>query len=92
MLDKDELMYTKILHGNTTIDEITDYIDELHTKIKKIKKEYDVNIQIRNMQNSKILKQKRIIDLMAERLTTPIHSKEWIKNYYEDKVGGENER
>lgn len=26
------------------------------------------------------------IDLMAEQLTTPIHGKEWIKKYYENKV------
>ena len=24
----------------------------------------------------------KIIDLMAEQLTTPIHSKEWVKEYY----------
>ena len=28
----------------------------------------------------------KIIDLMAEQLTTPIHSKEWIKKYYENKA------
>ena len=30
-----------------------------------------------------MLKEKdKIIDLMAEQLTTPIHSKEWVKEYY----------
>ena len=24
----------------------------------------------------------KIIDLMSEQLTTPIHSKEWVKEYY----------
>lgn len=28
----------------------------------------------------------KIIDLMAEQLTTPIHNKEWIKQYYENKA------
>ena len=28
----------------------------------------------------------KIIYLMAEQLTTPIHSKEWIKKYYENKA------
>lgn len=28
----------------------------------------------------------KIIDLMSEQLTTPIHSKEWVKEYYERKV------
>ena len=27
-----------------------------------------------------------IIDLMSEQLTIPIHSKEWVKEYYERKV------
>ena len=35
----------------------------------------------------KILKeQDKIIDLMSEQLTTPIHSKEYVKEYYERKV------
>ena len=30
-----------------------------------------------------LLKEKdKIIDLMSEQLTTPIHSKEWVKEYY----------
>ena len=34
-----------------------------------------------------MLKEKdKIIDLMAEQLTTPIHDKEWIKKYYENKA------
>ena len=28
----------------------------------------------------------KIIDLIAEQLTTPIHGKEWIKKYYENKA------
>lgn len=40
-----------------------------------------------------MLKEKdKQIDLMAEQLTTPIHGKEWIKKYYENKVNGGNER
>ncbi len=31
-------------------------------------------------------KKDKIIDLMAEELTTPIHSKEWVKDYFERKV------
>ena len=27
-------------------------------------------------------KKEKIIDLMSEQLTTPIHSKEWVKEYY----------
>lgn len=34
----------------------------------------------------------KIIDLMADQLTTPIHDKKWMKKYYENKVNGGNER
>lgn len=39
---------------------------------------YDLKEQIR-------LKNKQI-DLMAEHLTTPVHSKEWVIKYFEEKV------
>lgn len=35
-------------------------------------------------------KKDKIIDLMSEELTTPIHSKEWVKDYYERKVENGN--
>lgn len=28
----------------------------------------------------------KVIDLMAEQLTTPVHNKEWVKKYYENEV------
>lgn len=31
-------------------------------------------------------KEKAIVDLMAEQLTTPVHNKEWVINYFEEKV------
>ena len=31
-------------------------------------------------------KEKAIVDLMAEQLTTPTHNKEWVKKYYENEV------
>jgi hypothetical protein len=33
-------------------------------------------------QQAETEKKDKIIDLMAEQLTTPIHSKEWVKEYY----------
>lgn len=34
-----------------------------------------------------MLKEKdKVIDLMSEQLTTPMHSKEWVKQYYENKA------
>lgn len=35
-------------------------------------------------------KKDKIIDEMAEELTTPIHSKEWVKEYFERKVENGN--
>ena len=34
----------------------------------------------------KVQEQNKIIDLMSEQLTTPVHSREWVKIYYENKV------
>lgn len=34
-----------------------------------------------------MLKEKdKMIDLMSEQLTTPIHDKEWVKQYFENKA------
>lgn len=57
--------------------------------IKKQIEKYETYIE----QLRKELGQKdKIIDLMADQLTTPIHDKKWIKKYYENKVNGGNER
>ena len=40
-----------------------------------------------------MLKEKdKMIDLMAEQLTTPMHNKEYVKQYFENKVNGGNKR
>lgn len=31
----------------------------------------------------------KVIELMSEQLTTPIHSKEWVKQYFENKAKGD---
>lgn len=52
----------------------------------KIEQEYDRDTHILQNQldlaNAKKIEKDKIIDLMAEQLTTPIHSKEWVKEYY----------
>ena len=57
MLDKDELIYTKILNGNFKPKEIINYIDELHKKISRqekiIKKEKEGNFNIPNKKEEK---------------------------------------
>lgn len=62
--------------------ELKDYI---------IDKADEVNVAIETVLS--MLKEKdKIIDLMSEQLTTPIHDKKWIKKYYENKANGGNER
>lgn len=51
--------------------------------IKKQIEKYETYIE----QLRKELGQKdKIIDLMSEQLTTPIHDKEWVKQYFENKA------
>lgn len=42
--------------------------------------------KILEKQQAEIEKKDKIINKMAEQLTTPIHSKEWVKNYYEREI------
>lgn len=53
------------------------------------RKDFNAYVEEKAIQTilSELEKQDKIIDLMSERLTTPIHSKEWVKRYYEEKVG-----
>ena len=68
--------------GETVLNLIQTQQEEIENKDKEshfIQSELDIA-------NAKIIELKRMIDLMAEQLTTPIHSKEWVKEYYENKV------
>ena len=47
---------------------------------------YKNRIRQFNIVLSMLEEKDKIIDLMAEQLTTPIHGKEWIKKYYENKA------
>ena len=63
---------------------MTDREKELYLKYCKYDEEAkEVILELVDL----IEKQYKIIDLMSERLTTPIHSKEWVKRYYEEEVG-----
>ena len=69
--------YIKIL-----IDERDDLKKELKKKDKQIEK-YQNMLVTNDMLHIKESQEKdKIIDLMAEQLTTPIHSKYWVKEYY----------
>lgn len=56
-----------------------------------IDKADEVNVAI-EIVLSMIEEKDKIIDLMSEQLTTPMHDKEWVKEYFENKADGGNER
>lgn len=49
---------------------------------KDIKKIVDYTFEL----NKEIEQQDKMIDLMAEQLTTPMHNKEYVKQYFENKA------
>lgn len=49
---------------------------------KDIKKIVDYTFEL----NKEIEQQDKIIDLMSEQLTTPVHDKEYVKQYFENKA------
>lgn len=70
---------------------------EQEESLKKLRRqivaeEYTKNIgipvYISDLKNvlSMLEEKEKINDLMAEQLTTPIHNKEWVKEYYERKA------
>lgn len=70
-------------------------IKEAIEALQKHKKEIDANyISARYSKAIETLlneldKKDKIINEMAEQLTTPIHSKEWVIDYFTKKVEGE---
>lgn len=92
-------------HGyyNKEIVELTRILEHILSDYKRVLKEneklknrWDKDTHILqndlDIANAKNIEKDKIIDLMSEQLTTPIHDKKWIKKYYENKVNGGNER
>lgn len=52
----------------------------------KTRKDIEKSIQAHQGLLELYNKEKAIVDLMAEQLTTPVHNKEWVINYFEEKV------
>ena len=75
-------------------EEISNILDELNNVRPEVlneesKRLFNAIMQIADERDKYInlaKKQTQLIDLMAEGLTTPIHDKEWIIKYYEEKV------
>ena len=68
------------------IMKIADERDELKKELKKKDKQiekYQNMLVTNDLLHIKESQEKdKIIDLMSEQLTTPIHNKEWVKEYY----------
>ena len=77
-------------------DERDEYKDEVIKKDNRIKQLENMNkFQSKDIKeavdytfelNKEIELKDKIIDLMEEQLTTPVHGKEWVKMYYENEV------
>lgn len=82
----DELNTVRIEVLNDEAKRLFEAIMKIADERDKIKQEYDRDTHILQNQldlaNAKNIEKDKIIDLMSEQLTTPIHSKEWVKEYY----------
>ena len=82
----DELNTVRIEVLNDEAKRLFEAIMKIADERDKIKQEYDRDTHILQNQldlaNAKNIEKDKIIDFMAEQLTTPIHSKEWVKEYY----------
>lgn len=71
-------------------EEIENETDTFHwfdnTPNNKTRKDIEKSIQAHQGLLDLYNKEKAIVDLMAEQLTTPVHNKEWVINYFEKKV------
>lgn len=79
------------------VDKLEADIDSLEKKNKRYEKylknkdeEHNKVLEFieteKEKQQSDIEIKDKVIDLIAEQLTTPVHSKEWVKKYYENEV------
>ena len=68
---------------NRTIQQLK---DENKTLNRQAQQYFETTIIQSQQYDKETTKKDKIIDLMAEQLTTSIHSKEWVKQYFEDKV------
>ena len=86
----DELQGVRLEKLNGEAKRLFKAIMKIADERDEIKQEYDRDTHILQNQldlaNAKNIEKDKIIDLMSEQLTTPIHSKEWVKEYYERKA------
>lgn len=86
----DELQRVRPEKLNGEAKRLFEAIMKIADERDKIKQEYDRDTHILQNQldlaNAKNIEKDKIIDLMSEQLTSPIHDKNWVKEYYEKKV------
>lgn len=86
----DELQGVRLEKLNGEAKRLFKAIMKIADERDEIKQEYDRDTHILqnelDLANAKNIEKDKIIDLMSEQLTTPIHSKEWVKEYYERKA------
>lgn len=65
-----------------------DLLRKLKNRVKEVKKleKYSLYKKEFSRLNKQLQNKDKIIDLMAEQLTTPIHDKKWVKEYFENKA------
>ena len=65
-----------------------DLLRKLRNRVKQVKKleKYSLYKEEFSRLNRQLQNKDKIIDLMSEQLTTPIHGKKWVKEYYERKA------
>ena len=87
MTDKEKEAVNFFYNLRAAIDESIMLFDEdINVKHgKETIKQITTVLNLIQTHQAEIKKKDKIIDLMSEELTTPIHSKEWVKDYYERK-------
>ena len=85
--------YVKLEEGDIAIDTVLAELEKKDKLIEYWKNGFERELEANRSniieiveQDSIIRKKDKIINLMAEQLTTDIHSKEWVIDYYEREV------
>lgn len=93
-----ETVLSMLEEKDKQIDKLKKHNDELlrklRNRVKEVKKleKYSLYKEEFSRLNKQLQNKDKMIDLMAEQLTTPMHNKEYVKQYFENKVNGGNER
>lgn len=61
---------------------VEEKIDKLKEEIETLKRDFEIVDHECSRLEQEDIKKDMIINLMAEQLTTPVHSKEWVIDYY----------